>query len=128
MATVPQSPSEVFYPGRKLPPAMPLTEQEFLAWCDEDTRAEWVEGDVILLSPANVNWGCGRSVIPNATKDRRGRGPELLRVRLPTPRLRTTYTETTHQNSCEFGYDQSGTDSPQVLVGGDQRRDQVLVR
>jgi Uma2 family endonuclease len=54
MATVAQSPGELFYPGRKLPPARRLTEEEFLAWCDEDTRAEWIEGDVVLMSPANV--------------------------------------------------------------------------
>src|SRR5882672_4590341 len=54
MATVPQSTSEVFYPGRKLPPAGRLTEDEFLNWCDEDTKAEWVDGKVILMSPANT--------------------------------------------------------------------------
>jgi Uma2 family endonuclease len=31
------------------PPTM--TYEDFLAWVDEDTRAEWVEGKVILLSP-----------------------------------------------------------------------------
>jgi len=30
-----------------------LSYPEFLAWCDEDTRAEWVEGEVIMLSPAS---------------------------------------------------------------------------
>lgn len=30
-----------------------LSYEEFLAWCDEDTRAEWVDGEVILLSPAS---------------------------------------------------------------------------
>ena len=54
MATVPQSTSEILYPGRKLPPSRRLTEEEFLNWCDEDTKAEWVDGKVILMSPANV--------------------------------------------------------------------------
>ncbi len=27
--------------------------QEFLDWCDEDTRAEWVNGRVVLMSPAS---------------------------------------------------------------------------
>jgi Uma2 family endonuclease len=31
-----------------------MTEEEFLAWCDEDTRAEWVDGEVVMMSPANV--------------------------------------------------------------------------
>src|SRR6266496_6128889 len=33
------------------PPCM--TYEEFLAWADEDTWAEWVEGEVILISPAS---------------------------------------------------------------------------
>lgn len=31
-----------------------MTEQQFIAWADEDTRAEWVDGEVILMSPANM--------------------------------------------------------------------------
>src|SRR5713226_6809012 len=30
-----------------------LSYEEFLDWCDEDTLAEWVEGDVIMTSPAS---------------------------------------------------------------------------
>ncbi len=30
-----------------------LTYEEFLAWGDEDTLAEWVDGDVIMTSPAS---------------------------------------------------------------------------
>jgi Uma2 family endonuclease len=30
-----------------------MTYEEFLAWCDEDTRAEWVKGEVIMVSPAS---------------------------------------------------------------------------
>ena len=29
-----------------------MTYEEFLEWCDEDTRAEWVDGKVVLLPPA----------------------------------------------------------------------------
>ncbi|MCL6499574.1 MAG: Uma2 family endonuclease, partial [Firmicutes bacterium] len=36
----------------ELPPRA-LTYEEFLAWCDEDTRAEWVDGEVVVLSPAS---------------------------------------------------------------------------
>jgi Uma2 family endonuclease len=32
-------------------PVRKLTFEEFLDWCDEDTRAEWVNGRVIILSP-----------------------------------------------------------------------------
>ena len=31
-----------------------LTFEEFLDWCDEDTRAEWINGRVVVLSPDNV--------------------------------------------------------------------------
>jgi Uma2 family endonuclease len=34
------------------PPAK-MTYAEFLAWADEDVNAEWVEGEVVLLSPAS---------------------------------------------------------------------------
>jgi Uma2 family endonuclease len=35
-----------------LPPSRRMTEEEFVAWWDEDTRAEWVDGEVIVMSPA----------------------------------------------------------------------------
>ena len=31
-----------------------MTFEEFLAWCDEDTRAEWVNGEIIMTSPAST--------------------------------------------------------------------------
>jgi Uma2 family endonuclease len=31
-----------------------MTEEEFERWCDEDTRAEFVDGKVILMSPVSV--------------------------------------------------------------------------
>jgi Uma2 family endonuclease len=31
-----------------------MTYEEFLAWADEDTRAEWVDGDVLLNSPVSL--------------------------------------------------------------------------
>ena len=35
-------------------PRLRMTEEEFVAWCDEDTKAEWVDGEVIVHSPANL--------------------------------------------------------------------------
>lgn len=35
-------------------PGLRMSEQEFHDWCDPDVRAEWVDGEVILLSPVNV--------------------------------------------------------------------------
>lgn len=38
----------------EVPKAVPLrmTEEEFEAWCEEDVRAEFVDGEVIIMSPA----------------------------------------------------------------------------
>jgi len=35
------------------PPETGLTFEEFLDWLDEDTRAEWADGEVLLTSPAS---------------------------------------------------------------------------
>ena len=35
------------------PPPRRLTFEEFLDWCDEDTRAEWVDGVVEVMSPGS---------------------------------------------------------------------------
>ena len=32
-----------------------MTYEEFLEWADEDTWAEWVDGEVIELSPASTD-------------------------------------------------------------------------
>jgi Uma2 family endonuclease len=39
-------------PEQAAPPGK-MTYEEFLAWADEDTWAEWVDGEVIILSPAS---------------------------------------------------------------------------
>jgi Uma2 family endonuclease len=38
--------------ARAAPPGK-MTYEEFLAWADEDTWAEWVNGEVIILTPAS---------------------------------------------------------------------------
>ena len=40
--------------AEKLPAARGMSYEEFLDWCDEDTLAEWVDGEVIMASPASV--------------------------------------------------------------------------
>ncbi len=40
-------------PAKSAPPGK-MTYEEFLAWADEDTWAEWVNGEVIILSPASA--------------------------------------------------------------------------
>lgn len=37
----------------KAPPPGPVTFEEFLEWCDEDTHAEWVNGAIVMMSPAS---------------------------------------------------------------------------
>lgn len=39
--------------GVAVPPEYPMTEEEFIAWCDEDTRAEWVDGEVVMMAPVS---------------------------------------------------------------------------
>src|SRR5438874_110128 len=34
-------------------PGVRMSEGEFERWCDEDVRAEWVDGEVILMPPMN---------------------------------------------------------------------------
>jgi len=34
------------------PPKEKMSYEEFLEWCDEDTWAEWVNGEVVMVSPA----------------------------------------------------------------------------
>ncbi|TEU15100.1 MAG: Uma2 family endonuclease [Anaerolineales bacterium] len=34
------------------PPKERISYEEFLEWCDEDTWAEWVDGKVVMVSPA----------------------------------------------------------------------------
>lgn len=35
------------------PPTGRVSEEEFLAWCGADVRAEWVDGKIIIMSPAS---------------------------------------------------------------------------
>jgi Uma2 family endonuclease len=39
--------------GVRQPPSGKITYEEFLTWADEDTLAEWVDGEVIMYSPAS---------------------------------------------------------------------------
>ncbi len=38
----------------KTMPSLPMTEDEFVAWCDEDIKAEWVDGRVIVMAAASL--------------------------------------------------------------------------
>lgn len=40
--------------GSQTPPPRRITEEEFVRWCDEDTKAEWIDGKVIVASPASI--------------------------------------------------------------------------
>jgi len=52
-ATLTKTPTQTPIRGRPLPDRK-LTYEEFLDWCDEDTWAEWVNGEVIMVSPASA--------------------------------------------------------------------------
>jgi Uma2 family endonuclease len=46
-----ESRTEHFDITARTPPHGKMAYEAFLAWADEDTRAEWVNGEVVLLSP-----------------------------------------------------------------------------
>jgi Uma2 family endonuclease len=88
MATEP----EVVAPLRE--PPGPMTAEAFYEWCDEDTRAEWVDGEVIVLSPtSNRHHQIIRflSIVIQAWVDARDLGQlfqEVFLIRLYTPARR----------------------------------------
>lgn len=41
-------------PKTKTAPNLKMTYKEFLDWCDEDTLAEWVDGEIVMTSPASL--------------------------------------------------------------------------
>ena len=45
---------QVLEPEVKASPRLRMTEEEFVAWCDEDVKAEWVDGEIIVHSPAST--------------------------------------------------------------------------
>lgn len=57
-----------------------MTYEEFLAWADEDTLAEWVNGEVIMTSPASTRHQLIADFLTNTTgifAQRRGSGVVL---------------------------------------------------
>lgn len=99
--------SEPLPPGR-------MTYEEFLAWADEDTLAEWVDGEVIVTSPASLQhqtvagfllqlvslaveaWQLGLVIPPpfQMKLQRSGREPDLIHLaREHLDRLRPTYLD-----------------------------------
>jgi Uma2 family endonuclease len=77
---------------RKPHPGRRMTEREFLEWADEDTFAEWVDGEVVMMAPANIDhdqfFGWLRTVVSLFVEQHElGRvfGSEVL-VRLPRQR------------------------------------------
>ena len=49
MSTTVETPVE--YERKPLPPT-PVSFEQFMAWTDEDTHAEWVDGEIVLMSPS----------------------------------------------------------------------------
>lgn len=50
----PMAQSSTTRTDRRTPPRVPISYDEFLEWADEDTRAEWVDWEVVLMSPAST--------------------------------------------------------------------------
>jgi len=45
------------------PPLRFATEEEFEAWCDEDTKAEYVDGEIITMTPASAEHNSGETTL-----------------------------------------------------------------
>lgn len=80
-----------------------MSYEEFLAWCDEDTWAEWVDGEVVIMSPVSffhqdladflvavlrifietldLGWVCSAPFQMRLASLSRGREPDILFVR-----------------------------------------------
>lgn len=77
----------------KTAPPGKMTEEEFVAWCGDDTRAEWVDGEVIVMSPQNdihgdlCDWLISVSK-PFVEKHDLGKMRSVHQVRLPIGRRR----------------------------------------
>jgi Uma2 family endonuclease len=101
-------------PTREAPPEPPVSYQEFLDWADEDVRAEWIDGEIHLMSPASdrhqdisrfltsllslfVEGGTASALVrpaPFQMKLERGREPDLLVIRDEhRDRIRESYLE-----------------------------------
>ncbi len=100
---------------RKAPPG-PMSFEEYLEWLDEDTWAEWVDGEVVMLSPANTRHQLIKGFLANILSiyaqqrdlgvvldapfpmkleaTRRGREPDLLFItKEHLDRLKETYLD-----------------------------------
>ena len=44
---------DIITSNNKIKPEGKISYEEFLDWCDEDTLAEWVDGEIIMTSPAS---------------------------------------------------------------------------
>lgn len=110
--TAPVRPARRRHAWRPVPTRM--TYEEFLAWADEDTLAEWVDGEVIMTSPASLKHQeilkflgqilslhlehsqAGRVILApfQMRLGRSGREPDLLFVRHDhAERLKRTYLD-----------------------------------
>ena len=84
------------YTDYPVPPSLRMSEEEFVAWCESHSKArvEWVDGEVIIMSPANrehasLNLWLGCVLLPFVQRHGLGDvvGPEFT-VRLAKQRRR----------------------------------------
>lgn len=48
------TPATLYSADRRPPPPTPVSFEEFMAWADEDSRAEWVDGEIVVMAPCNL--------------------------------------------------------------------------
>jgi len=119
--------------GMPVAPPGRMSEDEFVAWCGDEVRAEWVDGEVIVMSPASADHddlvGWLLAVLrPFAERHNLGtvRGPEL-QVRLIPGRRRipdVLFVSTGRESILQANYVEGAPDLAIEIVSPDsQARD-----
>lgn len=78
--------ADLIIPSKPLPPGK-VTYEEFLDWLDDETHAEWVDGEIVLMSPVQLRHDAIvfflRALLTFLLEDRAAVHGEPVQVRLP---------------------------------------------
>ncbi len=114
-----------------------MTEEEFVAWCDSETRAEWVDGEVVMMNAVNTGHGLLLSFLNHLVggfvieHDLGEILNEPVVVRLPRQRRRRSpdlffFTHAQRQHLLEQHFEGPPTLIVEVVSPDDRHRDTVV--
>jgi Uma2 family endonuclease len=111
----------------------PMTEEEFVAWCDEDIKAEYVDGEVIVYTPVSrrhddLTWFLGTLLKLFVEKNALGsiHGPELqVRLRAGLRRVPDLlFIAKEHRDILQDAHVEGATDlAIEIVSPGSEERD-----